>query len=187
MFDTDILIVGSGITGTALARELSRYDARILVLDRGSDIAEGATKANSGIVHAGYDAVPGSLKAHYNVRGAALFSSLCESLSVPYRKCGAFVIGFDAKDLDTLYVLLQRGESNGVKGLRILSRDEALRLEPSLNPDIAGALDVPESAIVSPYELAFALADEAALNGVSFLLGQTVTAVEKTGEGHPVR
>lgn len=183
MFDTDILIVGSGITGTALARELSRYDARILVLDRGSDIAEGATKANSGIVHAGYDAVPGSLKAHYNVRGAALFSSLCESLSVPYRKCGAFVIGFDAKDLDTLYVLLQRGESNGVKGLRILSRDEALRLEPSLNPDIAGALDVPESAIVSPYELAFALADEAALNGVSFLLGQTVTAVEKTGEG----
>ena len=187
MVNTDILIVGSGITGTALARELCRYNVRILVMDRAADIAEGATKANSGIVHAGYDAVPGTLKAHYNVRGAALFPSLCESLSVPYRKCGAFVIGFDAADLETLKALLRRGECNGVKGLRLLSGKEALHLEPSLNPDIVGALDVPESAIVSPYELAFALADEAALNGVSFLFGQSVTSVEKKDDGWLVR
>lgn len=183
MLETDVLIVGSGITGTSLARELCRYDVRIVVLDRGADLSEGATKANSGIVHAGYDALPGTLKAHYNVRGAALFPSLCESLSVPYKKCGAFVIGFNAGDLEMLKVLLRRGESNGVRGLRLLSKEDALRLEPSLNPDVTGALDVPESAIVSPYELAYALADEAALNGVSFLFSRSVSAVEKTGNG----
>ena len=183
MFDTDILIVGAGITGTALARELSRYSTDVLVVDRGADIAEGATKANSGIVHAGYDAVPGTLKARFNVQGASLFPDLCKALSVPYKKCGAFVIGFDGKDLETLEALLQRGLRNGVKKLRLLTREEALALEPSLNPDISGALDVPESAIVSPYELAYALADDAALNGVSFRFNRTISAVEKTEEG----
>ena len=183
MFDTDILIVGAGITGTALARELSRYNADVLVVDRGADIAEGATKANSGIVHAGYDAVPGTLKARFNVQGASLFPDLCKALSVPYKKCGALVIGFDGKDLETLETLLQRGIRNGVKNLRLLTREEALALEPSLNPDISGALDVPESAIVSPYELAYALADDAALNGVSFRFNRTVSAVVKAETG----
>ena len=187
MFDTDILIVGAGITGTSLARELSRYNADVIVVDRGADLAEGATKANSGIVHAGYDAVPGTLKARFNVQGASLFPDLCRALSVPYRKCGALVIGFDGKDLETLEALLQRGIRNGVKNLRLLTREEALALEPSLNPDISGALDVPESAIVSPYELAYALADDAALNGVSFRFNRTVSAVEKTEGGWVVR
>ena len=93
VFHPDILIVGSGITGVSIARELSRYNVSVTVIDRGDDIAEGATKANSGIVHAGYDAVPGTRKAHFNVRGAAMYPSLCKTLSVPYRKCGALVIG----------------------------------------------------------------------------------------------
>ena len=102
MIQTDILIVGAGITGTALAREMSRYNASVTVIESGSDVAEGATKANSGIVHAGYDAIPGTLKAKYNVRGAAMFPELCERLSVPYQRCGAMIVGFDDKDKETL-------------------------------------------------------------------------------------
>ena len=177
VFHPDILIAGSGITGVSLARELSRWDVSVTVIDRADDIAEGATKANSGIVHAGYDAVPGTKKAWYNVRGAAMFPALCESLSVPYKKCGALVIGFDSQDSETLRALHQRGILNGVKGLRLLDRTETLRMEPSLNPSVSCALDVPESAIVSPYELAYAMADDAALNGVSFLFSREVSAV----------
>jgi glycerol-3-phosphate dehydrogenase len=94
MMKTDILIIGAGITGTAVARELSRFRAHITVIERGADIAEGATKANSGIVHAGYDALPGTKKALFNVRGAAVYGNLCASLGVPYRRCGALVVGF---------------------------------------------------------------------------------------------
>ena len=182
VFQSDIVIAGAGITGVSLARELSRYDVSVTVLDRGEDIAEGATKANSGIVHAGYDAKPGTAKAKYNVRGASMFPALCEGLSVPYRKCGALVIGFDDRDRQTLEELLQRGTANGVKSLRLLSREEALAAEPSLNPEISCALDVPESAIVSPYELAYAMADDAALNGVRFVFDQEVRSVSALPE-----
>ena len=179
VFHSDIVIVGAGITGVSLARELSRYDVSVTVVDRAADVAEGATKANSGIVHAGYDALPGTKKAYFNVRGAGMFPALCEALSVPYRKCGALVIGFDEQDRKTLETLLQRGITNGVRGLRLLSREEVLAMEPSLNPDVICALDVPESAVVSPYELAFAMADDAALNGVSFSFGQKVSSVSR--------
>jgi len=177
MIHSDILIIGSGITGTAVARELSRYHASVTVLDKGCDIAEGATKANSGIVHAGYDALPGTRKAFYNVRGAAMFSSLCEALRIPYRKCGALVIGFNDQDQKTLSELLKRGITNGVRGLQLLSRKEVLSLEPSLNPEVLCALSVPESAVVSPYELAFALADDAAVNGVRFFFNCEVCRI----------
>lgn len=179
VYHSDILIAGSGITGVSLARELSRYNTSVTVIDRADDIAEGATKANSGIVHAGYDAVPGTKKAFYNVRGASMFPELCAALSVPYRKCGAFVIGFDDQDRKTLETLYRRGLQNGVRGLRLLDREEALHLEPALNPDISCVLDVPESAIVSPYELAYAMADDASLNGVTFMFGQEVCSVSK--------
>jgi glycerol-3-phosphate dehydrogenase len=175
--NTDVLIVGAGITGCSVARELSRYDCSVTVIDRENDIAEGATKANSGIVHAGYDAVSGSRKAVYNVAGAALFPDLCESLGVPYRRTGAFVIAFTDDEKSTLVKLMDRGIKNGVKGLRLLSREEALRLEPNLNPDVVAVLDVPSSGIVSPYELAFALADDAAVNGVEFRFNESFECV----------
>ena len=183
MIQTDILIAGAGIIGTSLARELSRYDTSVLVVERGSDIAEGATKANSGIVHAGYDAVPGSRKAYFNVRGSMMYESICKDLGVPYRRCGSLVVGFDDADRSTLEGLLKRGIENGVTGLRLLTGKEALRLEPSLNPEVQWALDVPTGAIVSPYELAFAMADDAAVNGVRFLFGQSVSGAEKTADG----
>ena len=182
-YTSDILIIGAGISGCATARELSRYQASITVIDQACDVAEGATKANSGIVHAGYDAAPGSRKAYYNVRGAALFPALCEELFVPYVPCGALVIGFTDTDRQTLMELLHRGVQNGVQGLRILDREELLSLEPALNPEVTCALHVPTSAVVSPYELAFALADDAAVNGVSFRFRQRVLSVSRKPEG----
>ena len=183
MIQTDILIIGAGITGTALARELSRYQTSVTVVERGSDVAEGATKANSGIVHAGYDAFPGTLKAKYNVLGAAIFPALCDLLSVPYRRCGALVVGFGEEDRTMLEKLLMRGRQNGVSGLRLITGKEAILLEPSLNPEVSVALEVTTSGIVSPYELAFAMADDAAANGVSFIFGHEVSAVVSEQNG----
>ena len=183
MMSKDIIIIGAGIVGTALARELSRLQAEVMVLERASDVAEGATKANSGIVHAGYDALPGTQKAVFNVRGAAMYEGLCRSLGVSFRRCGALVIGFDEQDHETLVRLLNRGKLNGVPHLRIIEKEELRRMEPNLNPDVLYALDVPDSAIVSPYELAFAMADDAAMNGTDFRFGEYVTAVRSAGDG----
>ena len=182
-YTSDILLIGAGVTGCATARVLSRYAASVTVLDRGCDVAEGATKANSGIVHAGYDAVPGTLKALYNVRGAEMYEDLCRQLGVPYDRCGALVIGFSAEDRKTLEGLLARGEANGVPELRIVDGEELHRLEPELSPEATCALLVPTSAIVSPYEMAFALADDAAINGVTFRFNEAVVSIEKLPDG----
>ena len=179
----DIIVIGSGITGCAAARALSRYDVSVLVLDRGSDLAEGATKANSGIVHAGYDAVSGTKKALYNVRGANMYEDLARELGVPYRRCGALVLAFDDADRKTIEELKSRGETNGVRGLEILDRDSLLKMEPNLDPEVAAALWVPTSAIVSPYEMAFSLADDAALNGVQFRFDEEVLSVSRDPDG----
>ena len=181
--ESDILIIGSGITGCAAARELSRYSASVTVLERESDVAEGATKANSGIVHAGYDAVPGTRKAYFNVLGAQMYPELCAELGVPYRQNGSLVIALDEAGRQTVEKLKARGEQNGVYGLSMIERDEILSMEPSVNPDVVCALSVPSGAIVSPYELAFALADDAALNGVSFRFNTGMEDVVRQEDG----
>ena len=181
--ESDILIIGAGITGCAVARELSRYQSSVTVLERESDVAEGATKANSGIVHAGYDALPGTKKAFYNIQGAAMYPGLCLELGVPYSQNGALVIALNESDLSTLEKLKSRGEQNGVRNLEIIGRDSVLAMEPEINPDVICALSVPTSAIVSPYELAFALADDAALNGVRFCFNQSVIDISRTADG----
>ena len=180
---SDIIIIGAGITGCALARWLSRFDVSVTVLEQACDLAEGATKANSGIVHAGYDAVPGTSKAKYNVRGAAMYPALCRELSIPYRKNGSLVIAFSEDDRRTVLSLKERGDANGVPGLVILEREEVLTLEPNLNPAVVCALSVPGGAIVSPYEAAFALADDAAANGVSFLFDAPVRGAGRLPDG----
>ena len=180
---TDILIIGAGVVGCALARVLSRYEADVVVLDRGSDVAEGASKANSGIVHAGFDAHPGTLKAKQNVEGAKMYPALCAELGVPYSQPGALVIGFDEEDRKTLETLVAQGKENGVPGVRLIERDEVLALEPNTNPEVLCALYAPTSGLTSPYEMTFALADHAAVNGARFRLNEEVTAVEKGGDG----
>ena len=136
----DVAIIGGGIVGCVTARELSRYDLNICVLEAGNDVAVGATKANSAIVHAGFDAKVGSLKAKLNVRGAELMPELCNELGVAYQNNGALVLGFSDEDRLSLEELLTRGRSNGVKGLQILNRAALLSLEPNLGKDVICAL-----------------------------------------------
>ena len=182
-YQTDIVVIGAGITGCSVARELSQYNTSIAVLEKEYDIAEGATKANSGLVHAGYDALPGSRKAYYNVLGCKMYEQLCASLGVPYRQNGALVIALNESDRKTIEELKSRGILNGVEGLEILEHDEVLSLEPNLNPGVVCALHVPTGAIISPYETAFALADHAAVNGTVFRFGETVRSVFRLHDG----
>ena len=127
--------------------------------------------------------MPGTLKARYNVRGAMMYPGLCKSLGVPYRNCGALVVALYSGDISTLEVLLERGRQNGVTGLRIVRQPELHKMEPGLNPDAEAALEVPSSAIVSPYEMAFAMADDAAVNGVQFLMDEPVLSVSGPDNG----
>lgn len=179
---SDIVIIGAGVVGCAVARELSRYKADVLVLEKGNDVAVGATKANSGIVHAGFDAHPGSVKARYNVLGASMFEKVSKELDFPYRKNGAMVLNFDADKTPALETLLRQGEENGVKELRIISGDEARAIEPEISDSVVNALLVPTSGIVSPYEMAIAYAENAFTNGVKFEFNTLVSKVEKNGD-----
>ncbi len=181
ILESDIIIVGAGVVGCGLARVLSRYDCRVTVLEKADDVAEGASKANSGIVHAGFDAHPGTLKARLNVEGAGMYPELCKELGVPYSRPGALVLGFSEDDRATLETLVRQGEANGVPGVRLVERDEILKMEPHVNPEVVCALYAPTSGLTSPYEMTFALADHAALNGVVFERGAEVTGAKREG------
>ena len=178
----DILIIGGGVIGCAVARHLSRYAGKMAVLERAEDISDGSSKANSGIVHAGFDAKPGTKKAYYNVKGAEMYGDLARELGVPYNPIGALVIGFSDEDRKTLEKLYDQGQANGVKALRILEREEILAMEPNTNPDVTCALYAPTSAVVSPYEMTIALAYHAAQNGVEFRFDTPVTALQREEE-----
>ncbi len=180
--NTDILIIGAGVVGCAVARALSRYDASVTVLDRACDVAEGASKANSGIVHAGFDAKPGTLKALLNVQGAKMYPALSEELGVPYQQPGALVLGFNEEDRATLENLVKQAEANGVP-VKLIERDEVLALEPNTNPEVVCALHAPTSGLTSPYEMAFALADHAAVNGAKFCFNEEITSVTRGEDG----
>ena len=175
---TDILIIGAGVTGCAVARALSRYQGHITVLEAGEDVAVGASKANSGIVHAGFDAHAGTRKAYFNVKGAKMYAALAEEMGVPYVNNGALVLGFTQEDLQTLKELYDQGLVNGVEGLELLTREQVLEMEPDTNPGVTGALLAKTSAVVSPYEMTLALAYHAAQNGVEFVFDAPVTAIE---------
>jgi len=170
----DAVIIGGGVIGCAVAQRLSEYAGSFAVMERASDVSEGASKANSGIVHAGYDAKAGSEKARLNVKGAGMMRKLCDRLGVPFGMPGAMVLGFLENDRNALEALLENGIRNGIEGLRLIGREEILGMEPHVNPDVFMALLVPSSGLVSPYELTHALADSACENGVEFLLDTQV-------------
>lgn len=180
----DIIIIGGGVVGCAIARQLSRYEGKTTLLEAGSDIADGATKANSAIVHGGYDATPGTLKAKLNVKGTAIYPELCQELGVPYRNNGSMVLCFREEDRPGVEKLYKQGIENGVPGMRIIEKDEILSMEPNVNPNVVCALLVTNSGITSPYELCFALADHAAVNGVEFRLNSRVEKVRKEKDGY---
>ena len=182
----DVIIIGAGIVGCSLAYELSKYQVQTVVLEKENDVACGTTKANSAIVHAGYDPRPGTLMAKYNVEGNRLIEEIAKKLDVPYKKVGSFVLAFDDTDLATVGTLFDRGRQNGVPDLQILSAKETLAMEPNINPEIKGALYAPSAGIVSPWELAIAMMDTALSNGVNLYTNSQVTAIEKKPDGYEV-
>ena len=183
----DIIIIGSGIIGSSVARELSKYNANILVLEKKNDVSMGTTKANSGIVHAGYDALPGSLKAKFNVEGAKLYPSLSKDLEFPYEKNGAFVLSFSEDGLEGLKELLNRGIKNGVSNLSIITGDEVRKIEPNVSSEVKYALYVKDSGIVSPYEMCIAMAENAATNGVKFEFNKEVVDIKKESDHFTIK
>lgn len=183
----DVLIIGGGVTGSAIARELSRYDLKTALFEKGEDVCSGTSKANSGIAHAGFDAVPGSLKAKMNIRGSQMMEELSRKLDFPYKRNGSLVLCFDEKDRPRLEKLLQQGKENGVEGLEILEKKELLALEPALSEEVVCALHAPTGGIVCPFKLTIALAENAAVNGVEFHLNEGVKRVQPgTVEGYTV-
>lgn len=164
----DAVVIGAGVTGSAIARELSRYQAEICVLEKGEDVCTGTSKANSAIVHGGFDAKTGSLKAKMNVLGNRMMTQVAEELDVPFRRNGAFVLCFDESDMPALKELYERGVTNGVENLKILTGDEAREMEPALSDTVVAALFCPSSGIVCPFELTLGFAENAEKNGVEF-------------------
>jgi len=174
----DIVIIGAGVTGCSIARELSRYDLNITVVEKEEDVACGSSKANSAIIHAGFDAAPGTWKAKMNVKGNGMFPALCEELDVPYINNGSLVVAVTEDEEKVLEELLERGRTNGVQHLRIIGRDELLDMEPNINPSARGALYAPTAGLICPYEFTIALAENANQNGVKFWLEAPVTDIE---------
>ncbi len=179
--DYQIAIIGGGVTGCFIARELARYQLRIILLEKGSDVANETSKANSGIVHAGYDASPGTLKARFNVQGNPRFDELCRELDVPFKRNGSITIATDQTELDMLEKLVARGEKNKVDGLRIVQKDELFELEPNLNRKVIAGLRAGNAGIVDPFALTIALAENAVDNNVEIKLNSQVLSIEPNG------
>ncbi|MBS7359758.1 MAG: FAD-dependent oxidoreductase [Oscillospiraceae bacterium] len=174
----DVAVIGAGVVGSLITRELSKYNIKIALLERANDCAMGATKANSAIVHAGFDAIPGTLKAKLNVRGVELMKKTCEELHVPLKNNEALVVAFSDEEMPHLQELLQRGIANGVPDLRIVGREELVKLEPNIGDKAVGALVAPTSSIVCPYELTIAGVENAVTNGAEFLRNCQVTNIK---------
>ncbi len=179
----DIIIIGAGVSGSACARELSRYQANILVLDKEEDVCCGTSKANSAIVHGGFDAEPGTLKAKLNIRGSRCMEQLSRNLDFHYERCGSLVLCMAEEDRPKLQRLYEKGIANGVRELRIIDAKELREMEPNVCEDAVAALWAPSGAIVCPFGLNIALAENAAANGVGFMFNAEVLDIEKMERG----
>lgn len=176
----DVVIIGAGVIGSSIARELSKYVLKIGVLEKGEDVAsEGASKANSAILHAGYDPEPGSLKAKLNVKGNEMYDELCKDLDVPIKRIGSVVVAFSDDETKELYKLFDRGIKNGVKELSIISKDLLKQIEPNINDNAVAALYAKTAGIICPYGYSIAAAENAAQNGVEFIFNSEVIGIKK--------
>ena len=182
----DVVIIGGGVVGCAIAREMAKQDRKIALIERAADVCEGSSKANSGIIHAGYDAIPGTLKAKLNVRGNEMMETLATELDIPFKRNGSFVLSFEEEGRIGLQKLYDRGLQNGVKELKILSGDEVRALEPNVSSEVKAALFAPTAGIVCPFGMTYAFAENAAENGVEFYLNTLVTDIKKKTENFTV-
>ena len=182
----DVLVIGCGVVGASCAWALSRYDLKIGILEASNDVANGTTKANSAIVHAGYDPLPGTAMAKFNVKGNAMMPELCKKLDVPFQQNGSLVLSLTEEDDAELEKLYRQGVENGVPGMKLLSRDETLALEPGINQEVRGSLLAPSAGIVNPWELCYAMAETAVRNGAELHLEAPVTEIAREDGGFRV-
>lgn len=182
----DVIVIGAGVMGAAVSHELSKYKLNIMVLDKENDVSNGTSKANSAIVHAGYDAKEGTLMAKYNVLGAGMYESLCKEIGAPYKNVGSYVLAFSEEERKHIEKLYQRGLTNGVPQMEILEKDEILRREPNINKNVVAALYAGSAGIVGPWEFTIKLLENAALNGTEVLVDAEVSNIEKLQDGYKV-
>ena len=183
----DVVIIGAGVSGSASARELSRYKVNACVIEKTEDVCSGTSKANSGIVHAGFDAPEGSLMAKLNVEGNLMMEELSKELDFPFKKNGSLVICLSEEDMPKLKELYDRGIRNGVKELKILNKEEVLELEPNITDDVYAALYAPTGGIVCPFGLNIALAENANTNGIEFRFNTEAQDIEKIDGGFIIK
>ncbi len=183
----DVVIIGAGVAGTSIARELSRYKLKIAVIDRENDVANETTMANSAIIHAGYDAEPYKNKGKFNAKGNAMYTQLAEDLDIPFKRVGSLVLAFSEADLATIELLYERGIENGVPDQKLLTKEEVLEMEPNINDTIFGALYAPTAGIVSSWEVAIACMENAMDNGAELFLNTTVEDITKDGDVFTVK
>lgn len=180
----DAVIIGAGVTGCAIARELSRYELNVCVVEKEEDVCSGTSKANSGIVHAGFDAVPGKLKAKFNIEGSRRMPQLAKELDFDYKQNGSLVLCFHEEEKEALQELYERGLKNGVEGLKLLNGDEAREMEPNVTDAVVAALYAPTGGIVCPFGLTIALAENACENGVEFRFLTKIDNIKKQEYGY---
>ncbi len=182
--NTDVVIIGGGVVGSCVARELSKYDLRVVLLEKEEDVCSGTSKANSAIVHAGFDATPGTLKARFNVEGNKMMGQLSKELDFEFIQNGSVVLCFDENDRPALNALYEKGISNKVEGLEIISGDKVRELEPNVSDEVVAALLAPTGGIVCPFGLTIAMAENAADNGVEFRFNTVVRRITKIDGGY---
>ena len=182
----DVVIIGAGVIGCAVARELSKYRLKTIVLEKGEDVCSGTSKANSAIVHAGFDAEPGTWKAKMNVIGSRKMEALSKELDFPYKRNGSLVLCFEEKDLYKLENLKKKGIENGVEGLEIITGEKIWEMEPNLSKNVKAMLYAPTGAIICPFKLTIALAENANINGVEFAFDTEVKNIQKTTAGYTI-
>ena len=174
----DVVVIGAGVVGALISLELSKKDIRVAILDKCNDVAMGTTKANSAIVHGGFDAANGTLKAKLNVRGTALMPQLCADLAVPYRNNGSLVLAFSEEEMEHVHTLYERGQKNGVPRLSVIDKAAVKAMEPHVSDEVVGALLSETAGIVCPYELTIAATEVAVTNGVEFLRNCAVESIK---------
>ena len=183
----DVIVIGGGVIGGLILRELTKYNVNACLVEQAGDVAMGASKANSGIVHAGFDAPVGSLKAKFNVEGNKMMEGVCADLGVKFRRNGSLVVAFSEEEIPTLHALKERGEQNGVEGLEIIDQARLREMEKNISDEAIAALYAPTGGIVCPYELSIAAIGNAMDNGATLVTDFTVTAIEMAENGYLVK
>ncbi|MBS4539598.1 NAD(P)/FAD-dependent oxidoreductase [Clostridium sp. D2Q-11] len=182
----DVAIIGAGVIGSYIARELSKYKLNIAIVEKDNEVSNGTTKANSAIVHGGYDAKPGTKMAKFNASGNPMFDKVCKELDVPFKRIGSLVLAFNDEEMEALKELYNRGIENQIPNVEIIDKDKILKMEPNINNDVIGALYSPTAGIVGVYELAIALTENAMDNGAKLFLNNEVKDIKKIDKGYKI-